>query len=86
LEDEPDEVSERLLAAVKRQRPNLGSPSISMVHRWRYARVLETAPGDFGLDLDQGLATCGDWHMGPRVEAAWLSGHRLGHAIADAVG
>ncbi len=29
------------------------------------------------------LGACGDWLLGPRVEAAWLSGHRLAMQIGD---
>jgi predicted NAD/FAD-dependent oxidoreductase len=85
LEEDPDIVSARMMSALRAERPDLGKAGLTMVHRWRYARVTETAPGDFGLDMDRGLATCGDWHIGPRVEAAWLSGHRLGQALVAAL-
>jgi predicted NAD/FAD-dependent oxidoreductase len=84
LEDDPDDVSDALLAAFAEASGVEGKPSHSAVHRWRYARVLDTADEDFGLDTDSGFATCGDWHMGPRIEAAWLSGHRLGEALKAA--
>lgn len=50
------------------------------VHRWRYAR---TAPGGKGPYWNAGLSlgACGDWTLGPRVELAWLSGHRLGDMV-----
>lgn len=53
------------------------------VHRWRYAQVTETARAPFGLDEDAQLATCGDWHVAPRVESAWVSGDALGRALAE---
>ena len=51
------------------------------LHRWRYARVREPAAVDFMLDPDSGLAACGDWCLGDRVEAAFLSGYRLANAL-----
>lgn len=85
IEDDKGDVEAALLDALGAIDGPLRSPSMTMVHRWRYARVTATAPGDFGLDLDAGFATCGDWHIGPRVEAAWLSGHALGEALRDAL-
>ena len=85
LELEAGEVEALLLAELHQLVPGLGEPTHSTAHRWRYARVTKTAPGDFGMDLENGLATCGDWHLGPRVESAWLSGYRLGQALAEAL-
>ncbi|MCQ8185465.1 NAD(P)/FAD-dependent oxidoreductase [Parvularcula maris] len=82
LEDDPDEVAGIMLEALAAKRPGLGEPVLTMIHRWRYARVTEPTGKEFGLDMDRGLATCGDWHIGPRVEAAWLSGYRLGQRLA----
>jgi predicted NAD/FAD-dependent oxidoreductase len=50
------------------------APTYARAHRWRYARV-ETAVGADCLFERSGLiAACGDWCLGPRVEAAFLSG------------
>jgi len=50
-------------------------------HRWRFAR--SGAEGSGALyDRDRGLGLCGDWLIGPRVEAAWLSGTALATRIA----
>lgn len=53
-------------------------------HRWRYAR--SGADGSAALwDAGRRLGVCGDWLIGPRVEAAWLSGTRLaGRMLRDA--
>jgi renalase len=63
--------------AVDSPLPNVISAT---AHRWRYARS-----GTIGLEqLWDGLrhiGVCGDWLIGARVEAAWLSGHRLAAAI-----
>lgn len=54
---------------------------LAQAHRWRYALVEKAAPSPFGWDADLGLGTCGDWRIGARVEAAWLSGHELAGAM-----
>lgn len=48
-------------------------------HRWRYANVTTALGQPFLRDSTQTLYLGGDWCIGPRVEAAWLSGR----AIAD---
>lgn len=58
------------------------TPSYAGVHRWRYA--LADAPlGVPALwDAAVGLGVCGDWCLGARVEAAFLSGRALASMIA----
>lgn len=51
-------------------------------HSWLYARVDTPLAAPFLLDADKGLAACGDWCLGARVEAAWDSGRQLGHMLA----
>lgn len=49
-------------------------------HRWRFARSgSEGSRAFFDKSLHIGL--CGDWLIGPRVEAAWLSGKALAEQI-----
>ncbi len=50
-------------------------------HRWRYAQPATEGPGPV-WDTALQLGLCGDWLHRGRVEAAWLSGHRLAAAIA----
>lgn len=49
-------------------------------HRWRYARSGGEGSGAI-FDPDRHLGICGDWLIGPRVEAAWLSGKALAEQI-----
>ena len=59
----------------------LPEPLATYAHSWRYARSGHgRAPFHFNAAL--GLGVCGDWCIGPRVEAAWLSGTKLGEAMA----
>ena len=48
-------------------------------HRWRYARVTQALDQPFLRSPDATLYLGGDWCIGPRIEAAWISGT----AIAD---
>ena len=61
----------------------LPTPAILEAHRWPFALVQRPLGRDFLLDRAAGLAVCGDWCLGPRVEAAYLSGWRLGLALAS---
>jgi hypothetical protein len=59
-------------------------PPVAVVesHRWRYARVEAALGESYLLDAESRIATCGDWCVDARVEAAWLSGDALGRALA----
>lgn len=49
-------------------------------HRWRFAR--SGAAGEEALwDAQQRIGVCGDWLLGPRVEAAYLSGLILAETV-----
>jgi predicted NAD/FAD-dependent oxidoreductase len=45
----------------------------AQAHLWRYARVCQPAGDPFYLDVENGLAACGDWGVGSTVEDAFLS-------------
>lgn len=56
-------------------------PATVAAQRWRYAQV-EAAAGEPCLwDPKQRIGACGDWCLGGRVEAAWLSGRALAAAV-----
>ncbi|MEX7419233.1 FAD-dependent oxidoreductase, partial [Pseudomonas aeruginosa] len=73
LEDTPDVVEQALLAAFA-DHIGAASPAIiaTSVHRWRYAKTNALDRGAF-WNADIRLGACGDWLLGPRIEAAWLS-------------
>jgi renalase len=63
----------------------LPPPIASNAHRWRYAR--SGGEGSRAIwDADRRLGICGDWLIGPRVEAAWLSGAILAEQIVKGSG
>jgi len=54
--------------------------TLKAAHRWRFARSGAEGSGAI-LDPGRRLGICGDWLIGPRVEAAWLSGSTLAEKI-----
>lgn len=70
----------RLAGQLGRTLPGI---ALSDTHFWRHARV-ETPLGEpFLLDPSAGIGFCGDWCLGARVEAAFLSGDRIGVALSE---
>ncbi|MEM9667809.1 MAG: FAD-dependent oxidoreductase [Pseudomonadota bacterium] len=53
------------------------------LHRWRYAHTSVPAGAPFLIDEAQGLAACGDWCLGGRVESAFTSATELADALSD---
>ncbi|NCA72190.1 MAG: FAD-binding protein [Sphingobacteriia bacterium] len=51
------------------------------VHRWRYARVAVPLGRPFARDGSCTLYAGGDWCLGARVEAAWISGDAIAQDI-----
>jgi len=82
LEDPADAVLTQLRAAFAATAGIASEPSYAAVHRWRYA-LAETPLGTPALwDAASGLGVCGDWCLGARVEAAFLSGRALAGMMA----
>ncbi|MEM9070025.1 MAG: NAD(P)-binding protein [Myxococcota bacterium] len=51
-------------------------------HRWRYAQVVRAA--EIPCVVGEGIAIAGDGLLGPRVEAAWLSGEAAAQRLLEA--
>ena len=85
---EPSRAVDAVLAALRRVLSVDTDPEWTHVHRWTFAKPAGTH-GDAPYFLDGSLGVCGDsWcpQGSPRVEAAWLSGRRLGTALAARLG
>jgi predicted NAD/FAD-dependent oxidoreductase len=54
------------------------APSHAQAHLWRYAKTTQPLGQPYQWDSATGLGTCGDWHIGHRVEDAFVSGLELG--------
>lgn len=83
LEDAAQSTADALLRCL---RPYVGDaePVFRMLHRWRYARVEQTAGVPFLWDPIQQVGACGDWTGGPRVESAFDSGEALAGVLCAA--
>ncbi len=85
--DDPDGVVPPVLEALRRLLDLDAEPEWTHTHRWTYAKPAGThgdAPYEL-LDRGRPVGRCGDsWCPtgSPRVEAAWLSGDRVGRALA----
>ena len=75
LEASPDAIVSQLLVAfetaVGRSLPNVVCRA---AHRWRYSLGADPAERAVLFDAEAGLAMCGDWLSGGRIEGAFLSG------------
>ena len=82
LEEQPDVVERTILEAFAAiAQVELPAPFLTRVHRWRYAKSGGLGQ-DAWWDVSGRLGVCGDWLIAGRVEAAWLSGRRLGQLIS----
>jgi renalase len=82
----PEQVVPIVLDALRRTLGVTDAPAWTHAHRWTLAKPAATH-GDAPFALtDDLLGLCGDaWcpNGAPRVESAWLSGHRLGAELAS---
>lgn len=80
LEDDPTAIAAAMLPLLcDRLGVTTNRVTHAAAHRWRYARVMRPLGQPFLTDAGGTLHLGGDWCIGPRVEAAWISGT----AIAD---
>lgn len=82
LEDEAASVAKALSAAFEGLWPGQ-APVEAVAHRWRFALVREAVGPAAHWDA-AGVGACGDWCVGPRVEAAWQSGVAMAAAVLGA--
>lgn len=86
LELDRESVADELMDIARNSIADFPATAHLDAHRWRYARVVQPVGSSFGLDTRARLATCGDWHLGPDCEHAWLSGRALGEELTRALG
>lgn len=58
-------------------------PVLAEARYWPHATPIHTLGETFLRDGPLGLSLCGDWCLGPRVEAAYLSGHALAEHLVQ---
>nr|WP_070960912.1 NAD(P)-binding protein [Hyphomonas sp. Mor2] len=82
LEDDPETVKSVLLhAASDLTGIDLTVATHQVLHRWRYAATETPLGAPYLIDQDLNLAACGDWCLGSKVEAAFLSAEALAKAF-----
>ena len=84
LDDDPEDIKEKLLRAFHEATGTIEQPIYTAVHRWRYALARTALSCDFLWDPDRRIGACGDWCRGHRIEDAWTSGVALADAIDSA--
>lgn len=82
LEDDPEAVkSALLLTASDFAGIDLSIATHQVLHRWRYAATATPVGEPYLIDRDLQIAACGDWCLGSKVEAAFLSANALANAL-----
>jgi renalase len=82
LEASAKDVAPALLAAFAAALElDLPPPVHLALHRWRYAKVERALDEPCLYDPDLGIGACGDWCLGPRLEAAYLSGVAMAERV-----
>ena len=82
LEEDAETVAAALLAELAEANGGpLPRQLGATAHRWRFARS-GTAGEEALWDAEQRIGVCGDWLIGPRVEAAYMSGLLLAEAVS----
>ena len=87
LEEAPEDIARRLLGALaaRLERSSLPVAHLS-AHRWRHALASQPIGEPCLFDRALGIGACGDWCLGGRVEAAFLSGRALAGRLLGADG
>lgn len=82
---DPESAVPAMTAAVRELLGIAAAPEWTHVHRWPYAAPAAHRDPAFHLDGD-GIGLAGDGWGRSRVQTAWLSGQRLGQALAERLG
>jgi len=78
LNDDAERVQLKLQRAFAELTGIHSAPSHAQAHLWRYAKTTHPLGQPYQWDSATGLGACGDWHLGHRVEDAFVSGLELG--------
>jgi len=85
INDTDSRVQAKLLRAFAELTGIRAEPAHTQVHRWLYAKTITPLGVSHQYNPANGLGTCGDWHLGHRVEDAFVSGLELALAVCQSV-
>ena len=83
ITDTDARVKAKLLRAFAELTGIRAEPAHADVHRWLYAKTITPLGVSHQYNPANGLGTCGDWHLGHRVEDAFVSGLELALAVCQ---
>ena len=83
INDTDTRVQAKLLRAFAELTGIRAEPAHTQVHRWLYAKTITPLGVSHQYNPANGLGTCGDWHLGHRVEDAFVSGLELALAVCQ---
>lgn len=83
MQTAPDHTVQEMMLAELLAQTDLPATDLQDItlHRWHYAAVEEISGQPFLIDEERGLAACGDWCVGSRVESAFISAVRLAQRL-----
>jgi predicted NAD/FAD-dependent oxidoreductase len=83
LDETPEAILKKLSPFALDLISALSAPIFATAHRWRYALVEQALAVPCLWDAEAAVGACGDYCLGPRVEAAFDSGEAMARAILD---
>ena len=83
ITDTEARVKAKLLRAFAELTGIRAEPAHVQTHRWLYAKTTQPLGVSHQYNPANGLGTCGDWHLGHRVEDAFVSGLELALAVCQ---
>jgi renalase len=83
ITDSEARVTAKLLRAFSELTGIRAEPAHAQLHRWLYAKTTQPLGVSHQYNPANGLGTCGDWHLGHRVEDAFVSGLELALAVCQ---
>jgi len=83
IADTEARVKAKLLRAFAELTGIRAEPTYAEMHRWLYAKTVTPLGVSHQYNPANGLGTCGDWHLGHRVEDAFVSGLELALAVCQ---
>ena len=86
LEHTPERAIAELLPLFATATGVTREPAYAAAHRWRFALVETPAGAPCLWNESAGVGACGDWCIGPRVEAAFESGEAMAQAFLASSG